>query len=245
VQDHGSAVRASSDTEDDISSSGDEGDYESPEDDYDQPEDEGGAVFRFNFLFDNSVSRLGFEVAWQRRGEDDMEPSVGNVQNGGEAARRGIEAGDEIIMCNDTTTEGKVRSELIPLLKQRPLLLKVNRRLILTDPRASCVTVLTNIEIADDLGLKLLQAGEFPGLAAVRPGSAAEAAGLLAGDVIISIGAQRLEKLAMPEVKAALQKRPLSLTLWRFPLGAARWPQGFERWDSQGFGRTIVDLQTQ
>merc|ERR1711988_313586 len=109
-------------------------------------------------------------VAWQQKGGDEVEPSVGAVQEGGEAARRHMKVGDQIVMCNDTSTDGKVRADVIPLLKKRPLLLKVERMVQVADRSISCVRVLTTVgEDAGELGVRLSHCGGFPSIMAVRP----------------------------------------------------------------------------
>jgi len=71
--------------------------------------------------FGEEVGRLGFEVLW-----DGAWPAVSNVAPEGEAARRGVAVGDLLREVNGTCTLGKSRSELLPLLKQRPLRLKLS-----------------------------------------------------------------------------------------------------------------------
>jgi hypothetical protein len=187
------------------------------------------ATFRLHFLFDPSAEKLEFEVAWKTQLADGefMEPIVGNVDPGGQADRRGVEKGDNITECNTTPTEGKVRSALIPLLKRRPLLLKVDRTLQLVDRRNPCVELKLEITTPGGLGVKLLQNAAPPRIEAVKPDSVAENVGLVAGDVLVDIQgevAPRDDTL----LKQRLQERPLLLTIWRFPLGTTEPPNGFQ-----------------
>jgi membrane-associated protease RseP (regulator of RpoE activity) len=54
-------------------------------------------------------------------------PLVAKVVRNGAAERRGIREGDRILELNGTETDGKSRAELLPLLGQRPLTIKVER----------------------------------------------------------------------------------------------------------------------
>jgi len=76
-----------------------------------------------SFSFDASVQKLEFEVEWQEGC-----PAVGMVKAGGQAARRGLAQGDEITEIAGVRTAGKGREQLLPLMKQRPLTVKVARK---------------------------------------------------------------------------------------------------------------------
>merc|ERR1712224_839806 len=189
------------------------------------------ATFRLHFLFDPSAVKLEFEVAWnsQTANGDPTEPIVGNVEPLGEADRRSVIKGDYIVECNDTPTKGKVRSELIPTLKRRPLLLKVDRQIQLQDPRNPCVELKLEITSSGSLGVRLSKNLAPPEVAAVQESSVAEGMGLMAGDVLVSLQGQDA-----PEddslVKQRLQERPLLLTIWRFPSGTTERPKGFQNY---------------
>lgn len=160
-----------------------------------------------------------------------MDPVVGPVDTGGAAARRGVVRGDKIIGCNATLTEGKSRPDLIPLLKQRPLLLKVDRVLQLVDRRNPCAEFKVEILQSGPLGIKLSQGTLIPYVNDVVRGSAAEAAGLIENDALISIRGQRAPEDAN-SLRELLKERPLSLTVWRLPWGTRTWPEGIHNFNA-------------
>jgi len=72
--------------------------------------------------FDEEVKRLGFEVLWEEE-----RPVVGNVMSDGAAQRSGMSPGDVLTQIGGLDTLGRSRDELMPLLKVRPLELKMTR----------------------------------------------------------------------------------------------------------------------
>jgi hypothetical protein len=175
-------------------------------------------VFRFHFMFDASAEKLEFEVAWQTREDGErIEPSVGMVDPGGQAQRRGVLADDEIVACNSTATAGKVRQELIPLLRERPLLLKVDRRV-----RASTCAV--KVEFGEEvkgLGIKLSETVSPPYIADVLGSSAAELKGLMKGDALVALNGQEPPDNG-EELRKQLKERPLFITICRLPLSTIK-----------------------
>jgi predicted metalloprotease with PDZ domain len=70
--------------------------------------------------FTEAVKELAFEVEWIQPA-----PVVVEVGPDGAAERRGIRAGDRILEVNGAETEGLSREQLLPILRQRPLILKL------------------------------------------------------------------------------------------------------------------------
>jgi predicted metalloprotease with PDZ domain len=174
-----------------------------------------GNVFRFHFMFDESAEKLEFEVAWALREDGErVEPCAGPVDLGGHAQRRGILPGDAIVACNDILTEGKVRTDLIPLFKKRPLLLKVDRLIQGTS------RVELKMEFGEEvkgLGIKLSESASPPYIAEILRYSAAEANGLMIGDTLVALNGEEPPQNG-EELKKRLKTRPLTITVCRFPV---------------------------
>merc|ERR1719296_258052 len=79
-------------------------------------------------VFDEKVKKLGFEVEWLNGCT-----AVGSVKPGGNAAQRGLVQGDRILEIAQVSTAGKGRDALLPLLKRRPLTLKVEHTIGVSD----------------------------------------------------------------------------------------------------------------
>lgn len=77
--------------------------------------------------FDETAKKLGFEVNWDEAAHPSGKPLVTLVKPGKEAEQRGIAAGDVLAEINGMSTNGASREDLKPLLKARPLELKLER----------------------------------------------------------------------------------------------------------------------
>lgn len=75
----------------------------------------------YEVAFGSEVKKLGFEVLWEAEW-----PSIIMVLPEGQARRAGVCRGDLLEEIGDTCTRGKGRDELMPLLKARPLQLRLN-----------------------------------------------------------------------------------------------------------------------
>eukprot|EP00930_Biecheleria_cincta_P038931 TRINITY_DN26775_c0_g1_i2.p1 TRINITY_DN26775_c0_g1~~TRINITY_DN26775_c0_g1_i2.p1 ORF type:complete len:461 (+),score=128.12 TRINITY_DN26775_c0_g1_i2:44-1426(+) len=174
-------------------------------------------VFRFHAYFDNEVKRLEFEVAWK-----DQQPEVGTVRPGGEAERRGMVPGDRIVEIGGVSTMGKGREQLLPLLKGRPLLLKVDREE--RSRELSQKEPYKQIEIklglaGEPAGLDLQRLGQLLAVRSVSQNSAALAAGVIEGDAIVALDGNDVTRAAPEALFAAIEEQPRTLTIWRRPLG--------------------------
>jgi len=173
------------------------------------------SVFRLQFYFDEQVKRLEFEVEWQEE-----VPAAGNVKPSGEADRRGLVKGDYIVETNGRRTIGKGREELLPSLKERPLVLKVQRTELphgAEDPYMVLNLPMTGSSFRDH-GLEVGIRGMLQVVTAVRRQSQAFAAGVLEGDAIVQINKRDCTKMSKGALKSALEEQPKSLTVWRRPL---------------------------
>ncbi|CAE7816328.1 Scn5a [Symbiodinium sp. CCMP2456] len=74
-------------------------------------------------VFDEEVKHLGLRVAWSAQ-----RPTIQRVDEGTAAQVVGICPGDLLLAINDTETEGRPREELLPLLRDRPLRLRLVRK---------------------------------------------------------------------------------------------------------------------
>merc|ERR1719240_1710410 len=80
-------------------------------------------IFRIRACFLESVKKLEFEVEWRQPA-----PIVVRVVPNGAAERHGIRAGDCIVQLNSVETTQQTREDLLPILRQRPLNLKLERK---------------------------------------------------------------------------------------------------------------------
>lgn len=78
--------------------------------------------FEKYFFFDKHISKLEFRVEWGAG-----RPAALDIKPGGVAEEKGIMSGDVLVEMNGTETRGRSRDELLPILAERPLLLKVER----------------------------------------------------------------------------------------------------------------------
>ncbi|CAE7233216.1 unnamed protein product, partial [Symbiodinium microadriaticum] len=74
-------------------------------------------------VFGEEVKHLGLRVAWSAQ-----RPTIQRVDEGTAAEVVGICPGDLLLAINDTETEGRPREELLPLLRDRPLRLRLMRK---------------------------------------------------------------------------------------------------------------------
>jgi len=173
-------------------------------------------IFRLRTLFEPDVKSLEFQVNWQ----DDMLPAVGLVKEAGEADRRGILQGDSIAVINGMPTEGKVRADLLPLLKERPLTLEVRRCHRVADPRNPYLQLHFVLGgSGGNHGFKVARASQLPVVASVEAGSPAAQAGILEGDFLAQLGGYDAQGMQDGALRAALQEQPLNLVVMRPPLG--------------------------
>lgn len=77
---------------------------------------------RIEVAFDVKVKKLGFEALW-----DDEFPAVGALKPDGAAMRCGVKEGDVMLEINGSSTQGKTRAELMPVLTSRPLVITLGR----------------------------------------------------------------------------------------------------------------------
>lgn len=83
---------------------------------------EAGGHEQLDITFEAKVKKLGFEVLW-----DEEFPAVGALKPEGAAQRRGVTEGDVLWEIQGTSTQGRTRAELLPLLKERPLRITLRR----------------------------------------------------------------------------------------------------------------------
>eukprot|EP00929_Paragymnodinium_shiwhaense_P003596 TRINITY_DN104196_c0_g1_i1.p1 TRINITY_DN104196_c0_g1~~TRINITY_DN104196_c0_g1_i1.p1 ORF type:complete len:501 (-),score=112.36 TRINITY_DN104196_c0_g1_i1:59-1561(-) len=175
--------------------------------------------------FDASAARLEFDVEWI-----DPEPRVGEVNEGGAAHQRGIMKGDIITEIRGTPTSGRSRADLLPLLKARPLYMKLRRALPLDEayvgdllqPRLELKLCLQARQAGSSCSLceNIEVIGELPVVLAVNLGSPEIAAGVLEGDAILEANGQDMRGLGRADLRSVLSERPLRLTVWRLQVGA-------------------------
>jgi len=178
--------------------------------------DEEFAMFRIHVFFDASVQRLEFEVEWH-----DGQPSVGSVVLGGAADCRGVCARDRLVEIGGVRTSGKGREQLLPLLRNRPLLLKIDRESCWLDPNEPRLELKLAVgpSGAAGPGLELDWQGRIPVIANVRPQSAAEAAGLIEGDALVRVCGKDATALSRRALLAVLVQGPCVFIAYRRPLG--------------------------
>lgn len=187
------------------------------------------AIFRLQMIFGEQVKRLEFEVEWK-----DEQPSSGVVKPGGEADQRGMVRDDRIIEINGKRTSGKGRDDLLPLLKQRPLTLKVDREAQVMDPDEPHLELVLTFagHGFSDHGLEVVWRGQLPAAIAVRPQSKAWAAGMLEGDALVDVNGKDVTKCSRGALMSLLEDRPQTVTVWRRPLGMDL----AETWSARGAG---------
>jgi len=178
--------------------------------------DEEFAMFRIHAFFDTGVQRLEFEVEWH-----DGQPSVGTVVPGGAADCRGVCAGDRLIEIGGVRTSGKGREQLLPLLRSRPLLLKIDRESRMLDPHEPKLELELAVGASGTAGpgVELHRHGQLPVIANVKPQSAAEAAGLIEGDALVQVCGKDATALSRSALLAVLGQGPGVLMAYRRPLG--------------------------
>lgn len=173
------------------------------------------AIFRLHLSFDEKVKRLEFEVEWG--GE---QPAAGAVKPGGAAAVRSLHKGDRIVEINGKRTSGKGRDELLPALKERPLLLKVDRSAEVVggeEPHLELSLPIGGVS-AQVMGFDVEWRGELPVVVSVKPQSKAFLAGLLDNDAIVRVDDREVATSTRPALEAALQGAQ-TVAIWRRPLG--------------------------
>merc|ERR1712060_405025 len=98
-----------------------------------------------------------------------------NVKPGGEAEAKGLAVGDYIVVISGTPTLRRSRDELLPLLKTRPLRLRVRRAAHVRDPVHPYIEMSLKLENAAEGGaststpLEVTMCGQLPVVYAVRP----------------------------------------------------------------------------
>mmetsp|Transcript_44576 Transcript_44576/g.80128 ORF Transcript_44576/g.80128 Transcript_44576/m.80128 type:complete len:454 (-) Transcript_44576:36-1397(-) len=179
------------------------------------------AVFRCHAFFDDDVKRLEFEVAWKDQG-----PEVGTIKPGGAAAKRGMVPGDKLVEIGSVCTKGKGRDELLPQLKERPLLLKVDREERMRDPDQQHIELELHLESGrvSGTGLELQQLGHLVVISSVDKASDAHAAGFLEGDAIIRANGVDATGSTPEILLSAFEERPASVTIWRRPISSQKEP---------------------
>lgn len=178
--------------------------------------DEEFAMFRIHAFFDAGVQRLEFEVEWH-----DGQPSVGSVVPGGAADCCGVCAGDRLIEIGGVRTGGKGREQLLPLLRSRPLLLKIDRENRMLDPHEPRLELKLAVGASGvaGSGVEVDWHGRLPVITYVRPQSVAEAAGLIEGDALVQVFGKDASALSRSALLAVLGQGPVVLMAYRRPLG--------------------------
>eukprot|EP00931_Biecheleriopsis_adriatica_P115516 TRINITY_DN91301_c0_g1_i1.p1 TRINITY_DN91301_c0_g1~~TRINITY_DN91301_c0_g1_i1.p1 ORF type:complete len:473 (+),score=125.01 TRINITY_DN91301_c0_g1_i1:37-1455(+) len=171
-------------------------------------------TYRFHFFFNEEVKRLEFEVAWKEQ------VAVGTVKPGGEAERRGLLPGDALVEIGGVATAGNGRDQLLPLLKGRPLLLKVDREERLRNPQEPYIQLEVKLDAGGgSAGLTIRPLGQLHVVNSVAENSAALASGLLEGDAIVSVNGTDVTSASADALLAALEERPVTMTVCRRPSG--------------------------
>lgn len=167
------------------------------------------AVYRIHAFFGDQVHKLEFEVAWK-----DQQPSVGVVKPAGAAEQRGIVFGDRLVEIAGIRTTGRGREELLPLLKKRPLLLKIDREAHVeaSDPSLELDLCLSTGK--DNAGLAFQYRSSSLMVASVKANSQAAHAGFIEGDSIIRVDGHDVSK----QKSLVLEDRPCVVTLLRQPV---------------------------
>merc|ERR1711933_522486 len=139
---------------------------------------------------------------------------------GGEADQRGVKQGDRLVEIGGVWTSGKGREQLLPLLKTRPLLLKIDREdQVLGTQEPHCELNLQLPVGFEDHGLDVAWRGQMPVATVVRTESAAWAAGIVEGDGIFQVGGQDATRMSKSALLSALEdwpaRAPLPFKVWR------------------------------
>jgi len=181
----------------------------------------GEAAFRVRARFGEAAKTLEMEVDWkQARG-----PTVVALKPGGESASRGVIAGDVLTELNSASILDWSREHVLPLMRQRPLMVQVERRLKADDVPEGRLKLDLEIVQCDheDAGIELVPpcgAGLPPEVADVRACSPAWTAGVLPGDCLLRLDGHRVAAVLPQCVLQMLQARPsVRLTVGRPPLG--------------------------
>eukprot|EP00933_Yihiella_yeosuensis_P047037 TRINITY_DN42689_c0_g1_i1.p1 TRINITY_DN42689_c0_g1~~TRINITY_DN42689_c0_g1_i1.p1 ORF type:complete len:484 (-),score=101.32 TRINITY_DN42689_c0_g1_i1:122-1573(-) len=172
------------------------------------------AMFRIHAFFDESIKRLEFEVAWK-----DQQPAVGNVKPGGEAESRGLVPGDRLVKIGGVRTTGKGRDDLLPVLKQRPLLLEVDREARTADPQEPHIKLELTLCQNSDIGIQVQRRGNMPVVSTLQSSSAAWSAGVLEGDAIMQVDSKDVTGASEESVLQSLKEGAQRITICRRPLG--------------------------
>jgi len=176
--------------------------------------EEDTATFRVHCFFGADIEKLGFEVEWTSEA-----PVVTRVKPTGEAQKRGLVVGDELFECNNKPMMGEKRKTGLPHLKERPLLLKVDRTRTVSDPKHPRLELSYRLHSpANDYGIDLYWNERMPVISCIRPQSPAWVAGLLQGDGIVAIGGQDTMTVSVRTVRCLLDGRKVDLTIWRRPV---------------------------
>lgn len=177
------------------------------------------AIFRRHAFFDESVARLQFEVEWTG-----AQPLVSSVRPDGEAHSRGLLPGDRLVEIGGEGTCGRGRSELLPLLKLRPLMVKFDREeqvLDLEEPHVELRVLLPGRQgggPSEGLGFELAKRGHLPTVLEVQEDCLAWCAGVRDGDGVLEVNGVSTLTLSKGAMTAALAQQT-ELTIWRRPMG--------------------------
>lgn len=108
---------------------------------------------RRRICFDETVTHIGLQVEWA-----EPMPVVAAVKLGGEADQRGIHLGDSIARVNGADAAGKARNEILQMLKARPLVLELERKVChieaLVKATAACVNDCFSQEEIDEVNVQ-------------------------------------------------------------------------------------------
>lgn len=169
-------------------------------------------TFPIRAVFAPAVGQLEFQVAWCSSA-----PIVTNVVPNGASELHGIQSGDCMVQLNDVEVQGQSREELLPILRQRPLTLKLNRKAP-ANPDNPYLLVYASFMEGNYLGMDVSwQAGVCAVVCAVREESPAWQAGIFEGDIIRMVNGQPVNARQVDELQAEFDQRPLTLGLWRWP----------------------------
>jgi len=199
---------------------------------------------RVRFItFTKVVKTLECEIQWGSRAHGIRFmglqcPIVVQVVPNGAADCHGMRAGDRILEINNMETEGLSRQQLLPILQQRPLTLKLESKspLVMTtgdqismintismSPRTSEDTAIqagserirftTFTEADGTLQCKVQWDQPAPIVVELAPDGGAQRHGISAGDLILEVNGIETEGLSREQLLPLLQQRPLTLKL--------------------------------